>query len=147
LALRVGVRVGEKTEQDSRLLVLRNVSNHRCRVEGYPRIALFESRGTELPFAYLHQGDLMLTGAHPTVVRLAPGATAFFAINKSPCATSPIPKRLATRIRVTVPHDPEEMTAYLGVWPLLDYCPAPVAGHQIDLTPVEPTARAVFAGP
>jgi hypothetical protein len=145
LRLMAGQRVSEKTEQRTRLLILRNISASGCDIEGYPRVVLLGSGGAALPFSYRHRGDQMLTNAGPTVVPLAPGFRAYFAINKSPCATSPVGLYAAARIRVTPPRDARALSIAIGRYPLFDYCASPDAGHIIDITPVEPAASAVFA--
>jgi hypothetical protein len=137
------MRVSEETEQDSRLVRLENVSERGCRLEGYPRISLLDSQGALLSFSYRDRGDQMFTGARPARVLLAPHSSAYFAINKSPCAARPL--RLATRIRIRLPGDSRPIAAQTGLYPLLEYCQRRDAGLLVDVTPVEPTASAVFA--
>ena len=159
LRLATGPRVSEKTEQDTRLLVLRNVSGERCDLEGYPVIVLLESqgvlgdkarpesritrRGTVLSFSYRPHGDQMLSGAYPAVVPLAPGASAYFGINKTPCVL--YSREIAARIRVTPPGDSHALSLAWAPYPTFDYCRPPDAGSIIDVTPIEPSALAVFA--
>lgn len=143
LRLASGIRVSEQTEQRTRSLILRNVSAKRCELQGYPSIALLDSRGRVLAFRYRRHGDQMLTNAGPGMVPLAPGASAYFAINKTPCEA--FSNQIAARIGVTPQGNSTALSVATGRYPILDYCRPPDAGGIIDVTPIEPTAEAVFA--
>lgn len=139
LRMRNGPLVSEATQQETRIVVLRNVSQHRCGLDGRPVVGLLTSaRGRVLPFRYRDRGDQMLTSARPHLVVLAPGGRAYFGINKNACVTH------ATAT-----------ARYLTAWPLgqlkvrlgrtLDYCTAPDLGHVVDISPFERTVAAVLA--
>ena len=135
--------MSEETEQDTRLLALRNVSGKRCDLHGYPSIVLLDSRRRILSFRYRPHGDQMLTDAAPRVVLLAPGASAYLAINKTPCVR--FTDEIAARIRATPPGDATALSEAISRYPLLGYCRPPDAGGIIDVTPIEPSESAVFA--
>jgi Protein of unknown function (DUF4232) len=143
LRLSAGPRVSEESEQNTVLLVLRNVSETSCELRGYPRIELLDAAGAKLAFQYLRHGDQMLTNSRPGPVRLRAGATAYSAINKNTCELGQT--QLATRIVVTTPGSSRPLTLRLPRYPELGYCGPGQPGHVIDITPVEPTAAAVRA--
>jgi len=138
LRLRNGSLVSEKTEQETRIFVLRNDSSHRCGLDGYPVVALIARHGRVLPFRYRDRGDQMLTSATPHQVVLVPGGRAFFGINKNVCVS----RSTATARSLTA-------------WPLgqltvrlrrtLDYCGPHDPGHRVDVSPFEKTLDAVLA--
>jgi len=145
LRLYAGTKVSEMTEQDTRLLILHNISTRGCDLHGYPSITLLDSRGAVLGFRYRRRGDQELTGAAPARVAVPVNHRAYFALNKTACVARA--KALAGKLVVTVPHARGKLTLKLALYPLLDYCAAPDPGHTIDVTPIEQTPDAVFSAP
>jgi Protein of unknown function (DUF4232) len=143
LRLAAGPRVSEATEQNTVLLVLRNVSRTSCELRGYLRIELLDAAGAKLAFRYLRHGDQMLTSSRPRLVTLRTGAAAYSAINKNTCEFGQT--RLARGIAVTTPGSSRALTLRLPRYPELGYCGPDEPGHVIDIAPVEPTAAAVRA--
>src|SRR5271154_1240897 len=142
LRLSTGPRMSEATQQNTLLLLLTNVSGARCSLQGYPDIALSASTGTPLPFTYRRGGDQMLTSAPPTGLWLRPGAVAYLALKKQ---TGIVRQTvIAQRIRVIPPGDRQPLTARLPRYPMLGYCGPGDPGHVIDITPAEPSIRAVL---
>jgi hypothetical protein len=140
LRLHNGPVVSEATQQETRIFVLRNVSDRPCGLQGRPVVALLtRAHGTVLPFRYRDRGDQMLTSARPHLVVLAPSGRAYFGINKNAC----VGRATAT-------------ARYLTAWPLgqlkvrlgrtLGYCGRHDPGHVVDISPFEKTVRAVLAG-
>jgi hypothetical protein len=137
LRLGNGKKVSEKTQQETRIFVLRNASSRRCGLDGYPVVSLLAAHGRVLPFRFRDRGDQMLTSASPHLVVLAHGARAYFGINKNACVG-----RSAATART------------LAAWPLgqltvrlagsLDYCGRRDPGHVVDISPFEKTVRAVL---
>lgn len=142
LLLAFGQEVSEATEQETLPLVLHNLSTTGCDLRGYPRIALLDSRGT-VPFRYRGQGDQMLTSRPSALVSLPPGGDAYLALNKNTCVGRD--QRAATQIRVTPPEEHHPLSLRLAHYPILGYCGPRDPGHTIDITPVEPSFRALFA--
>ena len=138
LRLGNGGKVSEKTQQETRILVLRNASSKRCGLDGYPVVALIGAHGRVLPFRFRDHGDQMLTSKSPHLVVLAHGAKAYFGINKNVCVNG----STATARTLTA-------------WPLgqltvrlahsLDYCGRRDPGHVVDISPFEKSVRAVLA--
>ena len=143
LQLASGPRISEKTEQNTLLLVFRNVSATTCDMRGYPVIALTDSTGRRLSFAYRQGGDQMLTSTPPGVVRLLPGGYAYSALNKNSCVS--FAPTSAARAEVTPPGQDEPLVLTLAHYPILSYCRH--SGHTIDIAPVEPTIADVLAQP
>lgn len=145
LRLSPGGRVSEATEQNTLLLVLRNDSPTGCDLRGYARVSLLDAAGSALPFRYRRTGDQMLTSARPTVVPLAPGASAYLGINKNTCETGGT--IASSTIRLTPPGASQPLTLTLSslFQGRLGYCGAGNPGHTVDISPVEPTTAAVFA--
>jgi Protein of unknown function (DUF4232) len=143
LQLTAGSRISEATQQNTLLLVFRNVSATGCDMRGYPGIALFDSKGDGLALQYRQHGDQMLTGTPPTLVRLPPSGVAYSAINQNTCVA--FERRIAVRVEVIPPDDRKDLALKLPPYPILGYCGPGDPGHVIDIAPVEPTAAAVLA--
>jgi Protein of unknown function (DUF4232) len=138
LRLGSGGKVSEKTQQETRIVVLTNVSRQRCGLEGYPLVTLESAHGTILPFKYRDHGDQMLTSARPRLVVLAPGGHAYLGINKSSC----VARSTATASSLTL-WGLGQLTVRLNQ--RLDYCGAGDPGHMVDVSPIEPSGRAALA--
>ena len=143
LRLAAGPRISEATQQNTLLVVIRNVSATKCDMRGYPRVALIDRSGARLPFRYRQGGDQMLTSRPPALVPLAAGAVAYVAINKNTCVT--FTSRIANRLELTLPGDRKALSLRLARYPILDYCGVHDPGHTIDITPVEPNAASLGA--
>jgi hypothetical protein len=143
LRITAGPRFSEATEQHTLLLVFRNISATACDMRGYPGIALYDSTGRRLSFAYWRVGDQMLTSARPALVRLPPGGYAYSAVNKNSCIS--FTQINAARAEVTPPGQHEALALALPYYPILSYCGASDPGHRIDIAPVEPTSLDVLA--
>ena len=139
LRMRNGPLVSEATQQHTRILVLRNVSQRRCGLDGRPVVGLLTSvRGRVLPFRYRDRGDQMLTSAAPHLVVLAPGGHAYFGINKNACVTG-----ATATARYLTAGPLGQLKVRLGR--TLDYCAAHDPGHVVDISPFERTVGAVLA--
>ncbi len=143
LRVTLGPLVSEATEQNTVILEFRNVSATTCDLRGYPSIVLSDSSGAVLPFAYHRGGDQMLTSKPPTLEVLRPGAIAYAAFNKNSCVM--YASRSAVGGDVTPPGSSQPFAFDLRHNRILDYCPAGDPGHVVDISPVEPTSRAVMA--
>jgi hypothetical protein len=144
LQLTAGPRVSEATEQNTLVLVFRNISATACDMRGYPGIALADSTGRRLSFVYRQAGDQMLTSDPPVPVRLPPGGHAYSAVNKNTCVGST--RSSAAQAEVTVPGQHEPLALTLRHYPILGYCGPGEPGDSIDIAPVEPTSTGVLAG-
>lgn len=142
LQLRSGPFMEGVTQQIPLAFALRNVSGATCRLRGYPRIALLDKGGSRLQFSYQNRGDEDLTGSPPSVIRLKPGSTAYFAINKNSCALA---GRKVTRLIVVLPNGAGKLAMALPSEPNLTYCGPGDSGHTVDITPVEGSVAAVSA--
>jgi hypothetical protein len=144
LQLSNGPRVSEKTQQDTRIFVLRNVSSRRCGLDGYPVVSLATAAGLHgriLPFRYRNRGDQMLTSAQPHPVVLARGGRAYFGINQQACAGQ------ATAVARDIYIYPlGQLHHRLTRHAALGYCGRHDPGHTVDISPFEKTVRAVLAG-
>ena len=145
LQLTAGPRISEKTEQNTLVLVFRNISAKACDLRGYPGIALADSTGRRLSFVYRQGGDQMLTNAPPGLVALPPGGYAYSALNKNSCVS--FARASAARAQVIVPGQHEPLVLTLSHYPILSYCGRGDPGDTIDIAPVEPTSADVLAGP
>jgi hypothetical protein len=143
LQITAGPPVSEATQQNTLLLVFRNISPTSCVMRGYPAIDLIDSAGRRLAFSYRQGGDQMLTGAPPRPVILPPGKFAYSALNKNSCVG--FASRTAASADVAPPGQHEPLLLKLRHYPVLSYCGAGDPGHTIDITPVEPTSADVLA--
>ena len=144
LRLQNGPGVSEKTQQETAIFVLRNVSSRRCELDGYPVVALWTAltaHGRYLPFRYRDHGDQMLTSAKPHQVALAPGGRAYFGINKNACVG-----RSTANARYLTIFPLGQLHQRLSKYPVLGYCGMHDPGHVVDISPFETTVRAVLAG-
>jgi hypothetical protein len=135
--------VSEATQQLTWVVGLRNTAAAGCSLDGYPRIALLDSRGIRLPYGFRAGGDQMLTSAAPAPVWLRTGGTAYFGINKNACIARDID--LATMIRVIPPGARSALTLPAPSQRIMDYCGPGAVGSVVDISPVEPDIAAVFA--
>jgi hypothetical protein len=133
----------EATGQHTLTLVLRNTATASCHVNGYPRVTLRTAGGRKLGFVYRDGGDQMLTHNPPHWVAVDERGSVFFAINKYRCdvrATA-----VARLAQVELPGSPSVISVRLPHYPVLDYCPAQAAGIGVDVSPIEPSLRALSA--
>jgi hypothetical protein len=143
LRLGRGNLVSEATGQNSFMLTLKNTSSAPCHLDGYPHVELADETGKPIPFRYRNSGDQMITSLSPTVVTLAPGQTAYLLINKYRCDMGDkTPSRV---VRVTPPGDATALRMAVGDRPDLAYCGPGDPGSVVDVSPVEATAKEVFA--
>jgi hypothetical protein len=129
----------EKTEQHTATFKLTNSAPTACKLDGYPVIALFDSWGRLLPFAYAHRGDQMITAARPTSIDLRSGDSAFFAVNKNVCITHTT--RAARTLRIALPGSPARRSIGLHRYPIIDYCEGTDPGATITVSPIERTRQ------
>jgi hypothetical protein len=127
--------------QETRLLILRNVSTASCTLHGRPSVSLLDRHGSRLPFIYRDEGDQMLTRVPPRTVLLRPGRAAYAAINKNACVEHS--QTIAARMLLTLPGAHRALTLGLRRDPLL-YCNSTDPGHTIEISPFESRAPAVF---
>lgn len=135
--------VSEATQQLTWVIGLRTTAAAGCGLDGYPGIALLDSRGNRLPYGFHAGGDQMLTSAAPAPVWLRPGGTAYFGINKNACIAGDID--LAAVIRVIPPGARSALTLPAPSQRIMDYCGRGVVGSVVDISPVEPDIASVFA--
>jgi len=140
MRIELGPPISEKTEQHTAAFVFTNRGSSVCTLEGYPTVKLFDVNGKLFRFAYGHRGDQMITNARPTNVRVSPGGSAYFELNKNVCVG--FTNRAARTIRVTMPGGRESVSLRLPHYPIIDYCPAGDPGHGITVSPIEPTLAA-----
>lgn len=137
--------VPEATQQHTWIIGLRNTGAAGCGLDGYPVIALLDSRRTRLRYSIHADGDQMLTSAAPALVWLAPRGTAYFGVNKNACIAKDTD--LATVIQVIPPGARSALTLTAPSQRIMDYCGPGAVGSAVDITPVEPSIAAVFARP
>lgn len=145
--LRLSVqKVSEATQQESRLLELRNTGRKPCDLDGYPRVRLQTSSDRPLALTVRHSGDQMATPARPRAVEILPGHAAWVLINKTACIARQRSAPAMT-IRVRLPGSAHALVSDIGRCPIIAQCDPHDPGHGNDLqvTPVEPTPRAAYA--
>jgi hypothetical protein len=139
-------RVSEVTSAHSRIFRLTNASASAkaCHLNGYPHIALLDKNGNPIPFVYRDTGDQMVTASLPTPVALLPGHTVYLMFDKYRCDVGDI-----TRVNSVVITPPGNTVAlHLPPGPRRDhfsYRGPGDPGSVVFVSPVEPTARALFA--
>jgi hypothetical protein len=139
LRMHNGPGVSEKTQQETRIFVVRNVSSQACGLDGYPVVSLFTAHGGVLRFRYRDHGDQMLTSATPRLVVLAPAGHGYFGINKNVCVLG------STATAWYLAAFPPDQLIRLDF--SLDHCrQRDPTGHVVDISPFEKTVRAVLAG-
>jgi Protein of unknown function (DUF4232) len=143
MKISLGPLVSEKTEQHTAPIVLTNLSGTACALRGYPRIELADQFGGTLPFTYAHEGDQMITAAHPDTVRVAGHATVYFAFNKNACIG--FTDRDARMLQIVLPGGSSlSRPIRLPHYPIIDYCPRGDPGSTITISPIEANAARAF---
>jgi hypothetical protein len=104
--------VSEATGQNTMVFRLSNRATSPCRLDGYPAVRLLAANGQAFPFKFGTRVDMMLTTAKPAPIDLAPGATAFGAVNKYRCDLED--KGRVTRIEVVPPRETSPLATGLG---------------------------------
>lgn len=137
----LGPRISEATGQGTLDLRLTNTAG-ACVLDGYPRISFYDALGV-IPFRIRDRGDQMITSGSPRPVLVRRYGTAFVALNKYRCdfGDRRTPKRLriasgalrASAISVSLSAAPRDMS----------WCGRNDPGSTIDVTPFEPTRRAL----
>ncbi len=136
LKLSAGAGVSERTQQITRVQVLRNSSGSSCALRGRPKLTLFDRAGHPLRFIEHDRGDRMLTHAPAVSVILRPGARAYFAINQNECAERD--QAVVTRVLVAVSGASRPLSLRLPGGPVLALCAAAdPAGRALDISPYE----------
>jgi hypothetical protein len=137
LQLMDGPRISEQTQQDTRMLVLRNTSASACTLDGRPTITLSDRGGQTLSFDYRDRGDNTLTHARPRTMSLRPGTDAYFAVNQNACVTHP--RAIATQVQVALPGVQRTLSLRWRRDPLFGECAtSDPAGRTVDVSPFEP---------
>jgi hypothetical protein len=119
-------------------LQITNVSHTACRVMGYPSGGLLDMRGrVAVP---LHEGGgVQLRQFKPNTLRLPPGWSAFFGIDKSVCQTH---TASSTFLRVRMPRQTAATTVRI---PRTSYCLRKGdKGHRVHVSPLRRSLNAVF---
>jgi hypothetical protein len=134
MSLREGPLVPEATGQHTTAFIVTNRGASTCTLRGYPRIVLLAGNRRVLPFAYTRNGDQMITKHRPNTVRVLPGRSAFFAINKYRCDIHAVAG--ATIVRVLLPGAKHWLQHGLNPRRSLDYCPAELPSRTIAVSPI-----------
>jgi hypothetical protein len=143
LRISLGPRVSEATQQETYEFALRNDGASACKLRGFPSVVLLDAQGKSLPFVYRHKGDQMLTAGAASTVVIAPGGTAYAAINKNACTAHA--SDYATTIELTLPSTATARIvriAHSGQYGL-DWCGRVDPGGRVTVAPIEPTEQAL----
>jgi hypothetical protein len=144
LVLRPGARVSAATQQNPVIWTVHNSAAVACSIEGYPVIA-FYAGAKRLAFTYAHGGGQQVTRRKPTEVVLAPGADAYFIVNKSTCEVRTVAVATSMRVRLSGDAAPRQVSP--GRASLGSLCSGPTTpdpGNTVHVSPVEPTIRDLF---
>jgi hypothetical protein len=132
--------VSEASGQNTIVFRLTNRASSPCRLYGYPVVRLLAANGQAFPFKFGTRGDMMLTTAKPAPIELAPGATAFGAVDKYRCDLGD--KGRVTRIEVVPPGQTRALVTGLGDWATVGdfgYCGPGDPGSSVDIAPLVAT--------
>ncbi len=152
LRLSVASQADSGTGEHDDLIVITNATDTRCRMAGYPHIALETDRGP-LSFVYADGGWPYVTTSKPRSVILVDRQSAYFLVAKYRCDIGSL--ATANRVRVSLPHITWSAILQLtrpGVHQL-DYCRCYQAdqridpGNRITVSPIEPSVAAALARP
>jgi putative hemolysin len=132
----------EKTQQHTVGLRLMNVSRQTCTLRGYPAVSFTTASGGPLPFAVRKDGDQMITGARPALVRLKPRASAYFAFNKNVCVRGS--EGQAATLSFILPGGHGSRSVKIPRSAYIDYCAPPDPGHTISVSPVVARQAAAY---
>ena len=131
------------TGQNPLAFVITNQGAELCTLKGYPAVSLLAANGDVLPFSISHRGDQMFTARRPAAVRVQPGRSAHFMLNKYRCDLGTL--RSATALRVG-PLDARRagLRVSLRGPGAIGYCGKGDPGSTVTVSPVEPTLAALF---
>jgi hypothetical protein len=129
----------EATGQHTLAFVFTNRGTSACTLFGHPHVEFRDARG-RLPFVIHHGGDQMLTHRPPGRVRFGPGRHAYVAVNKYRCDRGD--KRKPTKAVIVPPGGGMALSAPV-TGSFFGWCGAGDPGSLVDVTPVEPTLRAL----
>jgi hypothetical protein len=145
LQLARGPVVSPATGQHPYVFRLENRSRASCLLKGYPSVALLDARGHARPFVISHRGDQMVTPALPKVVRLRPGRSAFFMLNKYRCDLGFASTQRIRQLRIGLPAEPRAMRLKIALprWPQIGYCGRGDAGSVVTVSRIASTVAGV----
>jgi hypothetical protein len=132
----------EATGQHTLAFVFTNRGVSDCTLIGPPHVEFRDARGDRVPFAIQHGGDQMLTHRPAVRVRFAPGHHAYMAVNKYRCDLGD--KRTPTKIVLVPPGGGPALSASVR-GSFFGWCGPGDPGSLVDVTPVEPSLRALSA--
>jgi hypothetical protein len=151
LALRYGPQISPATGEHGDIYVLANRGPSACTLAGYPRITLYTSDGTRLPFHYVHGHSQYVTSAPPRPVVLRPGGSAYVLVAKFRCDLGVA--QAAATIRITIPSPQHgavtgRAASNTSGVSALTYCRGGPngPGQIIAVSPIEPTRLATTPG-
>ena len=134
MSLREGPLVSEATGQHTVAFVVTNRGSSACTLHGYPQIVALAGDRRALPFTYSRAGDQMIAARRPQTVRILPGRSAFFAIDKYRCDLHSVAG--VAVVRVLLPGSTHWLQRVLNPYPNLSYCPAEAISRTIAVSPV-----------
>jgi hypothetical protein len=122
--------VSDEMGWSSAAFSVRNQSDKRCTVRGYPTVRLLDKRGRRLPFYYHRGGHYASMSVPPRPVVLAPNTRAWFVLAKRRCDAGAL--RLATVTVVTLPGAQRAARLRRNVYPVIAYCRADHGPNRYD---------------
>jgi hypothetical protein len=143
LAISTGPDISEKTGQHSLTIRLTNRGSAPCLLDGYPTMALTDSRGI-LPFRISHRGDTMIAGHRAKQLTVRGGGRAYVVINKYRCDLGD--RRVARTLLLRLPRAEPARHLVLRIPPgyILGYCGSIGPGSTLAVSPFEPTVHAAL---
>jgi hypothetical protein len=131
----------EATGQHTLAFVFTNRGMSDCTLIGPPQVEFRDALG-RMPFVIQHGGDQMLTHRRAVRVRFAPGHHAYIAANKYRCDKGD--ERAPTTVVVVPPGGGMPLSAPVRRG-FFGWCGAGDPGSLVDVTPIEPSLRALSA--
>jgi Protein of unknown function (DUF4232) len=138
-----GVDMSPATGQRPLPLVFINRGAKVCVLDGYPSVAFLDAHERRLPFRISHKGDQMVTSRLPVAVRVAPGRSAVFLVNKYRCDRRNL--RVAKKLRIGLPGPSARFTVVIPTYPVIAYCGPNDPGSVVTVSPIVPTLRVALA--
>ena len=131
-------RISAATGQNPVSFRLTNRSATPCVLNGYPRVVFLDDHGTRVPFVINYSGGQMVSSEAPRPVRVLPGRSAFFVLDKYRCDTGS--KRAATAVSLRLPGDPtgEPLLVATPDNRSVAFCGRGDPGSRISVSPFAP---------
>ena len=139
LAIPQDAQISPATGQNPVVVAVTHRGSKVCVLKGHPTLTLLDARDRPLPFRISHRRDQMVTHIRAFAVRLQPGRSAYFVLNKYRCDLGST--ATARKLRVNLPGGRTKFSLRLPRHPVLGYCRGKGSMNTVTVSPLALTPR------